>query len=112
MERMKRRWNAWLNGKSEAYAVVEATILFPIIVTEYLSEDGSRWGLLLDEKLETLAELPQLCDLLPDGFLFDDQLGNLRQCRVYSIEALKNLANQVLEESQRGNDQKELWRCY
>lgn len=71
------------------------------IVTEYLSEDGSRWGLLLDEKLETLAELPQLCDLLPDGFLFDDHLGNLRQCRVYSIEALKNLANQVLEESQR-----------
>ena len=32
MGRMKRRWNAWLNGKSEAYAVVEATILFPIIM--------------------------------------------------------------------------------
>ena len=32
MERMKRRWNAWLNGKSGAYAVVEATILFPIIM--------------------------------------------------------------------------------
>ena len=32
MERMKRRWNAWLNGKSGAYAVVAATILFPIIM--------------------------------------------------------------------------------
>ena len=89
-------------GKLERDAYLTyVTQMGAYIVTEYISEDGSRWGLLLNEDLEPLAELPQLCDILEDGLLFDDQLGNLRRCRVYSIEEIKNLANQVLEESQR-----------
>ena len=89
-------------GKLERDAYLTyVTQMGAYIVTEYISEDGSRWGLLLNEALEPLATLPQLCDILEDGLLFDDQLGNLRRCRVYSIEEIKNLANQVLEESQR-----------
>lgn len=64
------------------------------IVTEYISAQGERYGLLLDSACQTLARLPHLCDILPDGtLLFDDMRGNLRQSRIYSIQELKALAN-------------------
>lgn len=69
------------------------------LVTEYLSEDGTRWGLLLDGDLHPLAELPQLCDVTEDGWLlFDDRMGTLRQCRIYSINEIQTIAKQKLEE--------------
>lgn len=62
------------------------------VVTEYISAQGDRYGLLLDENCETLAELPNLCDILADGTLvFDDMRGNLRQSRIYSIQELMAL---------------------
>lgn len=63
------------------------------IITEYISAQGQRYGLLLDENCETLADLPGLCDVLPDGTLvFDDMRGNLRQSRIYSMQELLALA--------------------
>ncbi|MGN0965894.1 MAG: protein kinase [Dysosmobacter sp.] len=65
------------------------------MVTEYISAQGQRYGLLLDENCETLADLPGLCDILADGTLvFDDMRGNLRQSRIYSMQELLALANQ------------------
>ena len=32
------------------------------ILTEYVRADGERYGLLLDQNLEILADLPDLCD--------------------------------------------------
>lgn len=59
------------------------------IMTEYVTTDGKRYGLLLDENCQTLARLPNLCDILPDGTLvFDDNKGNLRQSRIYSSSEL------------------------
>ncbi len=67
------------------------------VVTEYVTADGARYGLLLDGDGETLAELPQLCDVLDDGTLvFDDGCGTLRKSRVYSLEELKDLAREGL----------------
>ena len=64
------------------------------VVTEYISAHGDRYGLLLDGDLNTLADLPDLCDILPDGTLvFDDTRGNLRQSRIYSMQELIALAN-------------------
>lgn len=37
------------------------------VVTEYISAQGQRYGLLLDGQCRTLAELPGLCDILADG---------------------------------------------
>ena len=61
------------------------------IITEYVSAAGERYGLLLNEKLETLAYLPSLCDTAGGNLLFDDGAGNLRQSRLYSLQELKAL---------------------
>lgn len=58
------------------------------IVTEYISTTGERYGLLLDEKLRKLAYLPGLCDVADENFIFDYESGNLRQCRLYSLQEL------------------------
>ena len=59
------------------------------IITEYVSAQGKRYGLLLDEKLQKLAYLPGLCDVVDENTLiFDYKSGNLRQCRLYSLQEL------------------------
>lgn len=59
------------------------------VITQYVSTQGERYGLLLNADCETLAKLPGLCDVLEDGTLvFDDDRGNLRQCRIYSTQEL------------------------
>lgn len=63
-------------------------------ITEYVTAQGGRYGLLLNERWETVAGLPGLCDVLPDGTLiFDDTRGNLRQSRIYSTQELIALGN-------------------
>jgi len=63
------------------------------IVTEYTDVQGNRYGLLLDGALNVLADLPGLCDILPDGTLvFDDLRGNLRGSGIYSLSQLQTLA--------------------
>lgn len=70
-----------------------ATQVGEYVVTEYITSQGERYGLLLDGECETLARLPGLCDILPDGtLLFDDLRGNLRKSPVYSLEELMALA--------------------
>ena len=64
------------------------------VITEYVTAGGERYGLLLNEQWETVADLPGLCDILPDGTLvFDDMRGNLRQSRIYSTQELIALGN-------------------
>ncbi len=58
------------------------------IVTEYMSAAGERYGLLLDKELQTLAKLPQLCDIVDGQAVFDYETGDLRQCRLYSLQEL------------------------
>lgn len=67
------------------------------VILEYITSQGDRYGLLLNEDCETLARLPGLCDILPDGTLvFDDMRGNLRQSRIYSKQDLIDLAIKYL----------------
>lgn len=68
------------------------------IITEYVDAQGERFGLLLNSRLETLARLPGLCDILGDRAIFDDYSGNLRQCRLYSLKELVDLGRACLEE--------------
>lgn len=70
------------------------TQLDEYVITEYVNTEGEHFGLLLNENIETLAVLPGLCDILPDGTLvFDDQMGMLRQSRIYSAQELIDLSN-------------------
>ena len=68
------------------------------LVTQYITSQGRRYGLLLDEDCETLADLPGLCDVLADGTLvFDDMRGDLRCSRIYSIQELTDLGRAALK---------------
>ena len=58
------------------------------LITEYISAVGERYGLLLKRELETLAYLPNLCDIVGETLVFDYQSGNLRQCRIYSLQEM------------------------
>lgn len=62
------------------------------IITEYVSSQGERYGLLLDESCQVLARMPSLCDVNGDMLVFDYPSGNLRQCRIYSLQELMALA--------------------
>lgn len=58
------------------------------ILTEYVNSEGQKYGLLIDQKLQTVAYLPNLCDLTDTGAVFDYRDGTLRQCPLYSLEEL------------------------
>lgn len=63
------------------------------MITEYMTAQGKRYGLLLNGGGDVLADMPDLCDILADGtLLFDDQQGNLRMSRIYSIQELLEMA--------------------
>jgi len=61
------------------------------VITEYVSAQGERYGLLLDEQCQVLARMPNLCDIIGDTLVFDYPSGNLRQCRIYSLQELMAL---------------------
>ncbi|MGN0158804.1 MAG: protein kinase [Brotaphodocola sp.] len=71
------------------------------LVTEYVRASGERYGLLLDESLETVAYLPGLCDVVNGMFIFDYETGNLRQCRLYSLQELRTLGERYLKKEKR-----------
>lgn len=68
-----------------------------MILTEYVDADGRRYGLILNQDLETLAYLPDLCDMEDGTFFFDYGNGELRQCRFYSLQDLMELGEQYIE---------------
>lgn len=67
------------------------------IITEYISAAGERYGILLDSELQTLAYLPKLCDVVGETLVFDYQSGNLRQCRLYSLQELIALGESYIK---------------
>ena len=70
------------------------------LVTFYLTTDGKYYGLLLDANGNTIADLPNLCDALPNGTLiFDDQRGALYQGHVYHLDELTAMARERLAQS-------------
>lgn len=75
--------------ESDAY-LVYVTQVKNGIVTEYMAMDRDikRYGLLLNEELETLAILPALCDIVGDTLIFDDNHGNLHESPIFTVEEL------------------------
>lgn len=74
------------------------------MMTEYISAAGERYGLLLDGQLQTIACLPGLCDIVDGMAVFDDQSGNLRQCRIYSLRELIAFGDEL---KQQGKERRE-----
>lgn len=69
-----------------------------MFVTEYISEDGLRYGYLLNKNFEKLAYLPDLCDLTEDGFVFDTGTGSLRYQDYLTLDELKARGEEALAE--------------
>jgi len=61
-------------------------------LTEYITGDGYRFGLLLNNDLEAIAYLPHLSDFVGDYLIFNYSTGNLRKSRIYNIYELIELA--------------------
>lgn len=76
--------------ETESY-LTYVTQLDRYIITEYISAEGEKYGLLLDEKLETLAYLPGLSDIADGKLVFDYGYGDLRECQIYSLQELMEL---------------------
>lgn len=66
------------------------------IITEYITTEGERYGLLLNNKCETLARLPYLCDIVGNELIFDYPTGNLRKSRIYHMNELVELARELI----------------
>lgn len=67
------------------------------IITEYISAEGERYGILLDADLQKLAYFPRLCDVAGDILVFDYESGDLRQCRLYSLQELTALGETYIK---------------
>lgn len=74
------------------------------ILTEYIRASGERYGLLLNQRFEKIAYLPNLCDVVGDTFVFDDKAGNLRQCRLYSLQELVSLGERFIQKLDKESD--------
>lgn len=67
------------------------------LIVEFVSTEGKRYGLLLDADLETLAYLPNLCDIKGQTLYFDDHNGYIKSSRLYTIKELLDLADKMYE---------------
>ena len=68
------------------------------VITEYISADGDRYGLLLDGKTcEKLAHIPDLCDVIGERLIIDIRSsGELRETRVFDQEELIETARTAI----------------
>lgn len=71
------------------------------IVTEYISAEGERYGILLDNKFRKLAYLPGLSDVVGDMLIFDYKSGTLRQSRIYTLQELVALGETYLQDTRK-----------
>ncbi len=78
--------------EKDAY-LTYVTELDKYVLSEYISTEGERYGILLDKSsFEPLAHLPSLTDIYGDELLFDYKPGTLRKSRIYSIDELISIA--------------------
>ena len=62
------------------------------IIAQYISTDGRRFGVLMNEKCEKIAELPYLCDVYNGELYFDYPSGAVRKTEIYGFEELVSMA--------------------
>lgn len=64
------------------------------IMMEYVSTQLERYGVLLDEELKEIADLPGLCDVYGDTVVFDYQDGTIRSRRLCTLDDLVAAASE------------------
>lgn len=57
-----------------------------------------KYGVLMNNNFEEVANIPGLCDHINDVMYFDDALGIIRKTEILSLQKLKDIARKSLEE--------------
>ena len=78
--------------EKDAYLTYISMIGEGIIVSQYLSTGGTRFGILQDTGFQPIASLPRLCGTWDGKLVFDYPQGALRCSSVYELEELAALA--------------------
>lgn len=74
-----------------------ATRMGDLLLVEYITADGARFGVLLDSECEAVAHLPGLTDTAGSQMFFDYQTGYIRRTHLYSMEELRRLVPETAE---------------
>ena len=62
------------------------------IIAQYLSADGSFYGIVMNSKCEPIARIPYLCDISDNMLVCDLPYGSIRLSPVYGLDELVNRA--------------------
>ena len=62
------------------------------ILVQYITTDGTFYGVLMNDRCEVLAKLPNLCDVWNGEAVFDYPTGNIRSERIYKLSDLISIA--------------------
>ena len=89
-----RKTETYLGMLEEENDLTYVTQVGDYFIAEYISTRGERYGLLMNERLEALARLPMLCDVVNGKLVFDYPTGDLRKCSVYSLDDLMTLGKE------------------
>lgn len=89
--------------EEDAY-LTYVTEIDDFIVAQYVTTDNQYYGYLMDQKCQKLAYLPDLCDVLSDGFLFDYHNGYIRKAKIYTLNELLEMARNNLEGKENKNE--------
>ena len=68
------------------------------IITEYISVEGERFGILHNGNFEQLAYLPNLCDVVKGDLFFDYNNGEIRKIKIQTLEELLSKGKQRIKE--------------
>lgn len=68
------------------------------LVVQYMTTDHHFFGYLMNQSCQILAYMPNLCDVLPDSFLFDYPDGSIREAKLYELEELQEIALAKIKE--------------
>jgi WD40 repeat protein len=78
--------------QADAY-LTYVTAIDKYLITEYITSDGERYGVLLDtDDYAPIANLPLLTDIVNGQLIFDYREGTLRKTHIYTINELVNLS--------------------
>lgn len=66
------------------------------IIAQYVTVDNYYYGVLMNDKCETLAILPHLTDVYNEELYFDYSSGNVRKSNIFCLDELKDLAQKEL----------------
>ena len=62
------------------------------IIAQYISTDGTFYGILMNSNCEPLAKIPYLCDVVDDMLVSDYPAGKIKLSPVYELDELKEQA--------------------